>query len=231
MQISGGNIGLGDARRLQQACSHPNPDWTPGDTEPWVIEAVAALLLASGHQLVVELGGFHGACSVVLAETLRKMGGGHLVVVDYDPELTPIIYDKLAPYPDIVRTVWCDDTLDAIQRFEDRSIGFAWVDDNHDAVHVRDEVALLIPKMADGGIVCFHDVCGAYAIHHLVRHYGGVALNLPRVSHSGGLGILQVTPATREIPQMEFEFTEANRPLALHAGDLVYRVMGPDQEP
>ena len=231
MEISGGNISLADAKHLQAAARTSLPDWTPGDTEPWVIDAITGLLMATGQRNVLELGGYHGATSAALAETLTRLGGGHLIVVEYDEELCPLIAERLSPYPESQWQIWGEDVLDALPRLKDESIGFAFVDDNHDALHVAEEVDLLIPKMIDGGVICFHDVCGAYAIHHLVTYYGGIALNLPRVSHSGGLGILQVTPSVREKPKMTFRFDEDHPAVVLHAGQLVFRVMGEVQQP
>jgi hypothetical protein len=210
MLITNGNISLDEARCLQSASPYPDPRWQPGSTEPWVTQAVGALLLASGGRNVVELGGFTGACSVVLADTLRRMGSGELIVMEHDAELVPVIAAALAPYqPEVVGQVWHTDTLEGIRALPDGAADFAWVDDCHEAPHLVEEVHALIPKVREDGLILFHDVCGIYAIHWIVRYYGGIALNLPRVSAGGGLGILQVRPSTRRIPKMCMIFPEA----------------------
>lgn len=191
---------------MQVACRYPNPGWEPGDTEPWVVDIVAAMLLASGQRAVLELGGFHGATSSALLDVLIRGQSpfAKLIVVEYDAALAQTTREALSGFDPKTWDVWEMDSLDALRQLDDRSIGFAWVDDSHDTPHVLDELKLLIPKMVDDGLILFHDVCGGYRLHHVVSLYGGYSLNLPRVSSSGGLGILQVRPSTRNITPEPF---------------------------
>lgn len=165
-----------------------------GCTEPWIAEVVASLLIASGAKLVVELGGFIGTTSTWLAFALLRSGGGELVVSEPDEARANTTLDRLAalqlqgvsyrvarmPSPQIIHT------------FSDKSIGFVWVDDEHTKLHVEQEINALWPKMAPLGIMCFHDVWGVTDLQSVVRKYGGIALDLPRLGPAGGLGIIQV---------------------------------------
>ena len=196
---TGSTVSPEDSAHLHTACRHHHLDWEPGSTEPWIIDAVAALLVASGQRRALELGGYKGACARVLARTLSLMGGGHLTTVEYDPALYPILIERLQ-VPDLqnvrVEAVHAE-AVAFVQSLPERSVGFVWVDDSHDTPHVVQEMETLIPKMVDGGIICFHDVYGHYDLRQVVQAYGGYCLDLPRVSSSGGLGILQVQPETR----------------------------------
>jgi hypothetical protein len=209
LTVSGGNISAYDADRLRAPCRFPVPDWEPGSTEPWIIDCVAALLRASGQQNVLELGGYKGAMSAALAETLQPIGG-LLVVVEINPTLAADTLDRLnaTATPKVEKVVLIQDALDAIRALPDRSIGLCWVDDEHDSKHVVEEVTALIPKIQDNGLICFHDVCGMYRLWAVVKHWGGYSLNLARVSNSGGLGLLQVKPSTRRIepPTIEWQY-------------------------
>ena len=229
LQLTGGNTSLEDMERLRRACRDTNPDWTPGDTEPWVIEAVTSLLLASGQDIVVELGGFSGACSVALAQTLTRIGSGTLLVVEHDAHMANKIRRRLELFEGLDWDVWCMDSLEAIAAIHDESIGFVWVDDSHDAPHVIKEIDALIPKMKTDGLMLFHDVCGGYRLHHVVQWYGGYSLNLPRVSSSGGLGLLQVRPSTRTRPPLKLDWSHLPG-LPDNLGGWTY-VYGEDGEP
>jgi len=164
---------------------------------------VTAVLVASGQRIVMELGGYHGACSRALALALDRLGCAYrrLLVVEYDKELADIVAKNLQESGTETQcTVMNMDSLEAIKKCDDRSLGFVWVDDSHDTPHVLEELIALVPKMVDGGIILFHDVCGNYRLHHVVSLFGGYSLSLPRVSTSGGIGFLQVRPSTRLIP-------------------------------
>ena len=187
------------AQQIQHACRFSQPDWEPGSTEPWVIDVVAALMVANGSRVVVELGGYKGACSRPLAALLDRMGGGQIHVVEYDPVHVATLKERFdaLPLDCTTVTVYPVDSLTAMAHLP-TEIDFAWVDDSHDTPHVVAELQHLIPRMRDGGIICFHDVVGHYNLQYVVNAYGGYCLDLPRVSSSGELGILQVTPETRQ---------------------------------
>jgi predicted O-methyltransferase YrrM len=168
-----------------------------GCTEPWIAEIVAALLKARQPKLVVELGGFVGTTSAWLALALKQIGGGELWISEPDHDRREAIEKRI----DGIQASGCIITLvktpspQVIATFEDRSIDFAWVDNDHQKHHVEQEIVNLWPKMSPGGIMCFHDVWGVCDLQSVVRKYGGIALDLPRLGPAGGLGIIQVPNA------------------------------------
>lgn len=166
-----------------------------GVTEPWIAEAVCALVKAKGgHPVVLETGGFLGVTSAWLALTLERMGGGTLIIGEIDPDRAGTISDRLGDLsvPSVGWIVANRDVMDTIRLTADRSLDFVWVDDDHQKHHVESEIAALWPKMKPGGLLCFHDVWGVTDLQSLVKKWGGVALDFPRLGPAGGLGIIQV---------------------------------------
>lgn len=167
-----------------------------GATEPWIAQAVSSLLVASGHNTVLETGGYMGTTSAWLALALESMGGGTLTVVELEAERAQSITDRLESLKlkDTQCNVLNANILHVIPSLEDRSIGVAWIDDCHEYPHVETEIVHLWRKMRPGGLMIFHDVSsdGVCGLGKLVRKYGGIALDLPRLGPDGGLGIIQV---------------------------------------
>lgn len=166
-----------------------------GVTEAWIAELVCAILKAKGgNPSVLETGGFRGITSAWLGLTLQQMGGGTLNVAEIDPERALGIRSRLGALllSQVDWEVHATDVMQLIHALPDRSVDLAFVDDDHHALHVEQEVVALWPKMAPGGIMSFHDVHGSCNLQTVVKKYGGVALDLPRLGPAGGLGILQV---------------------------------------
>jgi hypothetical protein len=84
------------------------------------------------------------------------------------------------------------DILAYLRTVPDKSIGFAWVDDDHSHFHVAQELALLWDKMKPGGIITGHDVYGSTNLQVEFRKFGAVCLDLPRLGAAGGVGIIQI---------------------------------------
>lgn len=171
-----------------------------GCTEGWVAEIVASLLKARGANggplYVVELGGFTGTTSAWLALTLQSIGGGTLIISEPDPDRAVLIDERLGQL-DLKNVYYSTRRIPSpqiIHTLGDKSIDFAWIDNDHSKHHVEHEIVNLWGKMAPGGIMCFHDVSsdGVCQLGPLIRKYGGVALDLPRLGPDGGLGIIQI---------------------------------------
>jgi predicted O-methyltransferase YrrM len=183
---------------LAEAVSYPHESLVgtheDGVTEGWIAEAVCALLKASDARVVVELGGFLGVTSSWLALTLQKMGGGGLVVSEPDEDRRARVAERLSKLslPDVSWDVSGIPSPQIISTFVNKTVGFAFVDNDHTKPHVEQEIVTLWDKMAPGGIMCFHDVWGVCDLQSVVKKYGGIALNLPRLGPAGGLGIIQV---------------------------------------
>lgn len=165
-----------------------------GATEGWIAEIVAALIKAQRPKVIVELGGFIGTTSAWLAFALSDVGGGSLIVSEPDPERANTILDRLAslPLPGVSYRVAQMPSPQIISTFENRSIDFAFVDNDHQPHHVEQEICNLWEKMAPKGIIAFHDVSGICGLGRIVRKYGGIALDLPKLGPDGGLGLIQV---------------------------------------
>jgi len=197
IDVTYGNIDQRQADRMVTAASlaRRRPYYAPGATEPWIAELLCCLLKGTGIPHALETGGFLGTTSVELAQTLHEMGGGSLTVCEIDPERAAGIYDSL----EVERTllgvdvrVAAQDALQVIAGLPDGWLGLAFLDDDHTIKHVTLEIEALLPKMAPGGLLAFHDVYGVCDLQRLVRLYGGYSLDLPRCGPAGGLGLIQV---------------------------------------
>lgn len=164
-----------------------------GCAEPWTSQLVTSLLIASNQREVLEIGGFTGQTSAWLACALERLGGGSLTVVDIEPDRCRMIEERLAGLglTSVTARVVQADSLRYIPTLEKQSVGFAWIDGNHEHFHVASEITALYPKMRKGGIMALHDVYGSCDLQREVTRFGGYALDLPRLGAAGGLGIIQ----------------------------------------
>lgn len=151
-----------------------------GATEPWTAQVVAALAAGIGSGDVIETGTFLGTTTSFLADIKPKS----LRTVDISVAAGRI--------GDLQCEYVLSDALAFLSSLPRESVDFAFIDDDHDAKHVDTEVALLLPAMRKGGIVCLHDVIGPFGLDAIVKKYDGYCLDLPRIHVAGGLGIIQV---------------------------------------
>jgi predicted O-methyltransferase YrrM len=166
-----------------------------GCTEPWIAEAVCALLKAKGGKLsILETGGFMGTTSAWLVLTLQQMGGGEFWVCEIDGERAAAIQNRLdaLPLEGVEWAVLRGDALTWISEAEPQMFDVVWIDDDHQKHHVEQEINALWTKMRPGGLMLFHDIDPPCDLQTVIRKYGGIALHLPKLGPSGGLGIIQV---------------------------------------
>lgn len=182
---------------IMHGVTFPHPSlaeaYESGCAEPWTSQVVASLLIASNHRNVLETGCFTGQTSAWLAMALERIGGGTLTTVDIDPARTQLCTERLQGL-DLTRVTHRAVTQDVLQYLPtvpNNSIGFAWVDDNHEKHHVAIEARLLWDKLKPGGIATFHDVWGQCDLQTIVKQYGGASIDLPRLGPAGGIGIFQ----------------------------------------
>lgn len=171
-----------------------------GVTEPWVQDLLCALLVAlqRPRPTVLELGGFLGHTSARLAETIQGMGGGTLIVAEWDPdapERADATDSRLASlhFPDVAWRVVRSDALTVIANQPDETLDFVFIDDDHTHAHVAAELTALMRKVKAGGLICGHDVHGQCQLHEeFARYPNSISLDFPRMGPAGGLGIIQV---------------------------------------
>jgi len=181
-------------------------DWpqvyNTGVTEPWTQAVAAAILRASGKHDVLELGSYLGHTTVWLADVLEYSADPMpwLTAVELDPERVKATREKLQRMSlGFNWTVCQEDTIVYLKGCKPHSIDFVWLDDDHNADHVAEELELLIkPNQRDlgivkpGGIVLMHDVYGPHALGGVCSRYGGICLDFPKLGSDGGIGIIQL---------------------------------------
>lgn len=177
-----------------------DPLHVEGQTEVWVQTLLGFLFRALRREnaTIVELGGFQGHTSAHLALALQSMGGGTLIIAEWDPdapERADLIDERLQTLdiPDVDWRVMRSDALTVIASLADESVDFAYLDDDHTHEHVAAELTALMPKMKLGALVCGHDVHGSCNLQEeFARYPNSISLDLPRLGPAGGLGIIQV---------------------------------------
>jgi len=169
-------------------------DWESGCTEPWVVDVLAALVVANRAERVIEIGGFTGFASKRLARALNTLRRGELFVCEIDAQRAERVQAELDTLhlPYVQHTVVLADSHAWLPTLANEHIDFAWLDGNHAKPHVAKEIELLLPKMRANGMICGHDVSGSCDLQEVFKAFGGYALDFPRLGPAGGLGILQV---------------------------------------
>jgi predicted O-methyltransferase YrrM len=122
------------------------------------------------------------------------MGGGDLTVAEIDLGRAAQINSRLDAL-DLPNTTWAvlaTDVMQVIASLPDKWIDMVWLDDDHEEFHVRSEITALWPKVKPGGLIVGHDVFGSVNLQKVFKHFGGLALDLPRLGPAGGIGIIQI---------------------------------------
>lgn len=187
LDVEFGNITIEEAERLNGG---PTDQHEPGSTEPWISNLVGNFVIASGAKHVLETGSFMGRTSRVIADALAAIGGGHFTVVEIDRARAEATGRRLEAYPTVCCQTYCQDILKILPTLPNFDLAF--IDDDHTKAHVQREIELLYPKMNPGGLILLHDVWGSTDLQTVVKQWGGLALDLPRMGPAGGLGLIQV---------------------------------------
>jgi predicted O-methyltransferase YrrM len=170
-------------------------DFAAGSAEPWVADVLAALVVATGTRRAIEVGGFQGRTSEALARALARCPWPtHLTVCEIDPTRATDVLERIGKLtlPTVRRDVVLSDSHVWLPALAAGSVDFAWLDGNHEQAHVAREIELLLPAMRPGGLICGHDVFGVCRLSEVFTHFGGYALDVPRLGPAGGIGLLQV---------------------------------------
>jgi len=169
----------------------PLAPFRSGSTEPWVVDVICAIVQAQKPSVIVETGTYLGLTTYRLiraTQTYAAEKTAQVYSVEFDPQRATEALERL-------RATECNCTIiqgDAIQ-FLQGFVGHAdliFLDDDHTASHVREEIKLARKILRPGGILLLHDVVGNFGLGELVKEHGGVILDFPRLHTAGGLGVI-----------------------------------------
>lgn len=145
-------------------CPHPEY-WHAEDdeaTEVEVTELVSAFVRALQPELVVETGTYDGQTAEAIGKALQANGHGRLVTIEIKDTLVEMARDRCAGLP---VEVFHGSSLDWLLGHES-TVGFAWLDSGQ----IRhQELELLFPRLASGGVVGIHDAAPHHAVYGFVE--------------------------------------------------------------
>lgn len=167
-----------------------------GSTEPWTADLLAALVRAQQPHVLIETGTFEGRTTALLLAAMHCYAPIHsskLFTVESDLARVTAAQPMLQG---LIRTsnVGCTivhrDALAFLLEFPRSSADFIFLDDDHDAVHVEAELEATLGGLRVGGLCCVHDVVGPFGLDSVVRSFGGLVMDFPRLHAAGGLGLV-----------------------------------------
>lgn len=161
-----------------------------------VAQVLYALAIANQSKVIVESGIARCTTGAYLALAAKALGGMYYGI-DRKETLCDSAESLLETHGlHDCSTIICGVSPKVIEeRFEPSSIDLLFADDDHSAAHMEKEVEALLPLIRPGGLLCFHDVLGAFPIWDIVKKHGGIKL----VNHAynqayqepfGGLGVV-----------------------------------------
>lgn len=189
---------------------HPHPlleaawdagEYAGGSTEPWAVRVLTALIEATNACTVLETGGYLGHTSAAIALTLDAMRGQReLLVIEHDLDRCGKIRGLLnqLSLANVNIGISHQEALTAIHRLDNNSLDLVFVDDDHTAAHVENEIMALFPKVRRDGLIILHDVCGPeplsdpFGLGAVTRRHGGIVLPLRVLHRAGGIGVIRV---------------------------------------
>ncbi len=168
-----------------------------GSTEPWTVAVLAALVRAKRPYYVLETGTFEGLTTLHLFDAMNDYGAEHGAIL-YTIEQDPVRYAQAGQKFQAVERQHAGTAIELLQgdalafmrNLAPASLDFIFLDDDHSAPHVKEELDEAARVLRPGGICCVHDVLGPFGLDVLVRMCGGIVLDLPRLHAAGGLGVL-----------------------------------------
>lgn len=156
------------------------------------MDIVCAIAVALQPSMVIETGTFEGRTTGALFHALSRHGlPTTLVTVESDPRRSVAAREAGKDWAGSVNLRWYQmDAVDALMGFDAGSVDMVFLDDDHTATHVELELMETMRILRPGGVCLVHDVCGPFGLDRLVRRFGGVCLDLPRLHVAGGLGVI-----------------------------------------
>ena len=173
----------------------PLAPYRSGSAEPWTARLLCELARAIDARVVIETGTYLGETTLALYQMLsaRPVCSTLLTIeLDYLRSAAFVERFKAAALPgsQCCLTIQQDDALLVLRRLSPGQADFIFLDDDHGTDHVTAEVRLALRCLRPRGLLCLHDVMGRDALCEVVRDYGGISLDLPRLHAGGGLGII-----------------------------------------
>jgi len=171
----------------------PLQAYTAGATEPWTAQLLAAYVRAAEPKVVIETGSFSGETTRVLAEAMSQVQGiGLLFTVEMD-ESRFLHVQKMVqemPFAGVGISVYHADALEFLRNAPTESADMIFLDDDHNALHVKLELLEVRRVLRHGGACFVHDVMSLFNLAPVLAEFGGICLPLRRWHPSGGLGII-----------------------------------------
>jgi len=164
-----------------------------GSTEPWVVDILCALVRAIKPTTIVETGTYKAMTTIKLIEAAESYQDEHdcrIYTIESDLERARAAETLLRTQDRGYATVVVGMAEQVLAGMDMGVVDFIFLDDDHTAAHVREEIRLALKILRPGGIVCGHDVVGHFGLGDVFKEYGGVVLDLPRLHLAGGLGIV-----------------------------------------
>lgn len=173
--------------------SNPDPlaAYRSGSLEPWSADVLCAVLRAKRPSVVIETGTFMGLTTARLVEAALSFSAERecrVYTVEMDEARAQEAWTNLQ-HCGANLTLGHGDAIRFLREFEGEA-DIIFLDDDHTAAHVREEIRLALKILRPGGVIFVHDVVGHFGLGNVVKEYGGVVLDLPRLHAAGGLGII-----------------------------------------
>lgn len=156
---------------------------------------ICAMIRALAPRVVVETGSYIGMTTRRIFETLETLPhGSSFYTIEMDPERAAVmrtafegwrtLHPSLAIHP-------CEgDALAFLNTLANESVDFIFLDDDHTAQHVAEEVIQAKRVLRPGGVCVVHDVIGPFGLSQVITMAGGVCLPFVRLHAAGGLGVV-----------------------------------------
>jgi hypothetical protein len=133
---------------------------------------------------VLEIGTHKGGSAMIIVAALDDVGAGSLVCIDPEPLVAEEDWNRVA-HRAILLPGGSPDVLEEALAVSDGPIDFAFIDGDHGYAGVVRDIVGVVPLMADGGYLLFHDAhfCEVrQAIDFCLQRFGGRLLDCGMLS-------------------------------------------------
>lgn len=156
-----------------------------GSTEPPTVDVICCMMRALEVYTVVETGTFEGLTTRVMARTNPQ---ATIYSIEGDEQRYLKARETLADLVNVELSY--GDALEKLAGFMDESVDFVFLDDDHTAGHVAEEIVEAKRILKRGGVCVIHDVFGPFNLAPIVKLAGGICLPFVQMHIAGGLGII-----------------------------------------